>query len=98
MLQTKKGNQWYLGMNVHAGMDKNSGLIHSVVVTAANVHNLTPTADLLHDAERVVYGDTGYQGIAKRPEMEGEKRNSEWRCGLVSGEHYWIHQKGSSKF
>jgi hypothetical protein len=33
MHQTKKGNQWYFGMKVHAGVDKDSGLIHSVVVT-----------------------------------------------------------------
>ena len=27
MHQTKKGNQWYVGMKVHAGVDNNSGLI-----------------------------------------------------------------------
>jgi len=75
MHQTKKGNQWYFGMKVHAGVDKDSGLIHSVVVTAANVHDLTPAADLLHGEEKVVYADAGYQGIEKRPEMEG-------RCAL----------------
>ena len=72
MHQTKKGNQWYFGMKVHAGVDKDSGLIHSVVVTPANVHDLTPAAQLLHGDEEVVYADAGYQGIAKRPEMEGK--------------------------
>jgi IS5 family transposase len=48
MHQTKKGNRWYFGMKVHAGVDKDSGLIHSVVVTAANVHDLTPAFELLH--------------------------------------------------
>ena len=57
MHQTKKGNQWYFGMKVHAGVDKDSGLIHSVVVTAANVHDLNPAAELLHGDEEVVYGD-----------------------------------------
>ena len=79
MHQTKKGNQWYhrfaegcaYGMKVHIGVDKDSGLIHSVVTTAANVHDLTPAAELLHGDEEVIYGDAGYQGIAKRPEMEG---------------------------
>ena len=78
MHQTKKGNQWYhryaegfaYGMKVHIGVDKDSGLIHSVVTTAANVHDLTPAAELLHGDEEVIYGDAGYQGIAKRPEME----------------------------
>ena len=73
MHQTKKGNQWYFGMKVHAGVDKDSGLIHSVVVTAANVHDLTPAAELLHGDEHAVYGDAGYQGIVKRPEREGAK-------------------------
>ena len=50
-------------------MDKDSGLIHSVVTTAANVHDLTPAAELLHGDEEVVYADAGYQGIAKRREM-----------------------------
>jgi IS5 family transposase len=71
MHQTKKGNQWYYGMKVHIGVDKDSGLIHSVITTAANVHDLTPAAELLHGEEKVVYGDAGYQGIAKRPEMVG---------------------------
>ena len=37
MHQTKNGNQWHFGMKVHLGVDKDSGLIHSVVTTAANV-------------------------------------------------------------
>jgi IS5 family transposase len=72
MHQTKKGNQWYFGMKVHIGVDKDSGLIHSVVTTAANVHDLTPAAELLHGDEEVIYADAGYQGIAKRREMAGK--------------------------
>jgi IS5 family transposase len=68
MHQVKKGNQWYFGMQFHAGVDKESGLIHSVVVTTANVHDLTPAADLLHGGEEVVYADAGYQtGPNKSP-------------------------------
>ncbi|MCP9883867.1 IS5 family transposase, partial [Synechococcus sp. ATX 2A4] len=80
MHQTKKGNQWYYGMKVHIGVDKDSGLIHSVETTAANVHDLTAAAELLHGDEEVVYAVAagfceavaGYQGIEKRPEMEGK--------------------------
>ena len=71
MHQTKKGNQWYYGMKVHVGVDSENGLIHSVETTAANVHDLTPAAELLHGEETVVYADAGYQGIEKRPEMQG---------------------------
>ncbi len=72
MHQTKKGNQRYFGMKVHLGVDKDSDLIHSVVTTAANVHDLTPAAELLHGDEEVVYADAGYQGIARRPDMAGK--------------------------
>ncbi len=67
MHQTKKGNQSYYEMKVHIGVDKGSGLIHSVVTTAANVHDLTSAAELLHGDEKLVYGDAGYQDMAKRP-------------------------------
>jgi IS5 family transposase len=37
------------------------------------VHDLTPpAAELLHGEEEVVDADAGYQGIEKRPEMEGK--------------------------
>jgi IS5 family transposase len=72
MHQTKKGNQWYFGMKVHIGVDKDTGLIHSVETTAVNVHVLSPVLDLLDGEEEVVYSDTGYQGIEKREEMAGK--------------------------
>ena len=72
MHQTKKGNQWYFGMKVHIGVDKDNGLIHSIETTSANVHDLTPAAELLHGEETVVYADSGYQGIEKRDEMKGK--------------------------
>ena len=53
-------------------MDKDSGLIHSVETTLANVHVITRAAQLLHGEEEVVYGDAGYQGIEKRAEMAGK--------------------------
>jgi IS5 family transposase len=71
MHQTCKGKQWYFGMKVHIGVDKDNGLIHSIETTAANVHDLTPAAELLHGEESVVYADSGYQGIEKREEMKG---------------------------
>jgi IS5 family transposase len=91
MHQTKKGNQWYhrfaegfaYGMKVHIGVDKDSGLIHSVVTTAANVLDLTTAAELLHGDEEVVYCDAGYQGIAKKPEIVGTA--AEFRVGMQPG-------------
>ena len=65
MHQTKRGNHWYFKMKMHLGVDRNSGLIHSVVTTSANVHDLTSAGELLHGDEEMVYTEAGYQGIAK---------------------------------
>jgi hypothetical protein len=35
-------------MKVHIGVDKNNGLIHSIEMTAVNVHDLTTAAEFLH--------------------------------------------------
>jgi len=60
MRQTRKGKQWYFGMKLHIGVDSQSGLTHSAVVTSANVHDKHPLPDLLHGQERRVYGDRAY--------------------------------------
>lgn len=60
MHQTRKGKQWYFGMKLHIGVDSQTGLTHSAVVTAANVHDKHPLPDLLHGQERRVYGDSAY--------------------------------------
>ena len=46
MHQTRKGNQWYFGMKTHIGVDNQTKLIHSVAVTAANVHDSQLLGDL----------------------------------------------------
>lgn len=62
MHQTKKGNQWYFGMKGHIGVDSRTKLIHSVEVTAANVHDSQVLPDLLHGDETRVWGDAAYTG------------------------------------
>ena len=61
MHQTKKGQQWYFGMKMHVGVDSQSKVIHSVVVTAANVADCKVLGELLHGEERRVYGDQAYK-------------------------------------
>jgi IS5 family transposase len=56
-------------MKVHNGVFAASGLIHSVQISSANVHDLTPAPELLHGEETLVYADAGYQGNYKRQEM-----------------------------
>jgi IS5 family transposase len=66
MHQTKKGHQWYFGMKAHIGVDRDSGLVHTVVGTPANVNDVTVGHRLLHGQEGYVLGDAGYQGAHKR--------------------------------
>ncbi|EKT4483582.1 MULTISPECIES: IS5 family transposase [Pseudomonas] len=73
MHQTKKGNQYYFGMKAHIGADAESGLVHSVVGTAANVADVTLVDKLLHGEENMVGADAGYTGVEKRPEHEGRE-------------------------
>jgi len=68
MHQTKKGNQYYFGMKAHIGVDDESGLVHSVVGTAATVADVTQVDKLLHGDENVVCADAGYTGVEKRSE------------------------------
>jgi IS5 family transposase len=64
--QTKKGNTWHFGYKAHIGVDKDSGLVHHLEVTAANVHDVTVLPKLLTGTETSIYGDSGYLGADKR--------------------------------
>ena len=64
--QVKKGNTWHFGYKAHIGVDAESGLVHTVKGTAANVHDVTQTSALLTGDEEVAYGDSGYLGADKR--------------------------------
>ena len=62
----KKGNSWHFGYKAHIGVDKDSGLAHTVKVTSANIHDVTMVPELLTGDEDSVYGDSGYLGAEKR--------------------------------
>jgi Transposase and inactivated derivatives, IS5 family len=76
MCQTKKGNQYYFGMKCHSGVDAGSGYVHSLEVTAANIHDITVATKLIRDDDEVVYGDAGYLGMDKREEVSSDKHLS----------------------
>ena len=82
MKQTKKGNNWYFGMKAHIGVDAASGLVHTVVGTAANVNDLNVAGQLLHGEEQTAFGDAGYQGVHKRAEAAGPTWHVAMRPGL----------------
>lgn len=69
---SKKGNQWYLGMKAHIGVDADSGLVHTVRSTAAHVHVINEGNSLLHGQEQMVFADAGYQGTERGPDAKAE--------------------------
>ena len=67
MKSTRKANKWRFGMKAHIGTDT-QGYVHSVEVTAANVHDVTMMEQCLHGEEKEIYGDKGY-ACRKRKEQ-----------------------------
>lgn len=81
MHQVKKGKQWHFGMKAHIGADADSGLVHSVIGTAANVNDVTQGHALLHGQECAVFADAGYQGASKRQQATGV----DWHVAMRPG-------------
>lgn len=63
----------HFGMKAHIGVDERTGLVHTVVSTAANVADVVEVPNLLHGKERHVFGDAGYTGAPKRAPRRGRK-------------------------
>jgi IS5 family transposase len=83
MHQTRKGNQWSFGKKMHIGVDDMTGVVHSLVSTAANVNDVTQAHHLLHGEEKRAFGDAGYQGVEKRPEHQDNK--VDWHIAMRPG-------------
>jgi IS5 family transposase len=73
MHSAKKGNNWHFGMKMHIGMDKVTGIIHTVTTTPANVHDITQVDNLRRPTDWEVIGDSGYLGMEKRESADPEK-------------------------
>lgn len=86
MHQTKKGNTWHFGMKAHIGVDAESGLVQSVIGTAANVADVTRAGALLHGDEKDAFGDAGYRGVQKREEAKGPN----WHVAMQPGKRRWL--------
>jgi IS5 family transposase len=57
-------------------VDAGTGYIHSLEGTAANVHDIVEASKLIRPDDEVVYGDAGYLGIQKRPEIAEDEHMS----------------------
>lgn len=83
MASTKKGNNWYFGMKAHTGTDKESGIVHTLEITDASVHDSKMFEELLHGKEKEVYGDKAYHSKEKARRFRA--RGIKWR----------VHQKAA---
>jgi IS5 family transposase len=89
MHQTKKGNPWHFGMKAHIGADLSSGLVHTVIGTAANVNDVTVGNALLHGQKTDVFADAGYQGADKRDDAT----DARWHVAMKpSVRRHWKKQ------
>ena len=77
MHQTQKGNQWYHGMKIHAGVDAGSSYVHTITATSANIHDIREAVKLIREDDHVVYGDSGYTGLEKRTEVVSDPHKSQ---------------------
>ncbi len=94
MHQTEKRREWHFGMKTHNGGDVDSGLVHSVVGTAANVSDVSQAHALLHGHEGGAFADAGYIGVDKRDEMKGN--TVKWHVAAKRGKIKAM-QEGSLK-
>jgi IS5 family transposase len=94
MHQTKKGNQDHFGMKAHIGVDAESGLAHTLVTTAADVHDVTQAQDLLHCDETEVFADLGYRGVEKREEAKNLQVN--WQIAMTPGKRRVLNLETAS--
>jgi IS5 family transposase len=85
MHQTKKGSRWQVGMKARIGVDVQSGLVYTVVGTAANANHVTQAAKLLHGKDAQRRGDADHQGVDKRREMKGSKAKVKWQVAMRRG-------------
>lgn len=95
MYQTRKSNQWHFGMKAHIGVDADSGLVHTVIGTAANVNDVTQAAGLLHGEETAVFADAGYQGVVLREDTQGIE--VEWHVALRPGKRRALDKNRASQ-
>ena len=83
-VRRRRGMSGIFGMKVHIGADAETGVIHSVRTTRANVHDVTEAHRLLHGGERSGLGaDAGYQGVDKR--LENRELDVDWQVAMRPG-------------
>jgi IS5 family transposase len=83
MHQTRKGNQWYFGMKAHIGVDAESGLVHTVLGTAANVNDVTQATRWCTERKPSSLPTRATRGGQAR-ETEATGVPGTWRCARAN--------------
>lgn len=84
MRQGKKGKDWHFGMKAHVGTDRR-GIVHSLTTTHAGAADITQMPQLLHGAEREVFGDQAYWKEADR------------QAAKAAGIRYRVNRRGTKQ-
>ena len=80
MRQVKKGQQYYFGMKLHIGVDAESGLVHSMVTTSANVHDVTQALTGCYTERSGRWGGIPVTQACTRGRISGVRRlGGTWR-------------------
>lgn len=66
MHQTKKEEQWHVGMKAHIGVDADSNLVHAVKSKSANEADFDQIAEFLQGKGKSTVGDLGCNGAHQR--------------------------------
>jgi len=111
MASTRKSNSHRYGMKAHIGVDSETGLVHSMAATAANVTDVEMAGAVVHGEESKVHGDAGFTGIERRVEIREKFQDgsgeTEWLtnnhknpphlvCKLKEGVEFTINKKRGS--
>ena len=89
MHQTKKGNQWHFGMKVHIGVDADTGLVHSMSATAANVRRHRGPQSVARRGT-MVWCDAGYQGVHRE---ENRELKVDWQVAILGAMRRWRRRR-----
>jgi len=85
MYQTKKGNELYFRMKVHASADAGSRYVYTIISILVNMRDASEMPILLREDDRVGYGDLGYLVAPNRPEKRTMKYSQRLSSVSTSG-------------
>lgn len=98
MHQTRKGNQWYFGMKAHIGVDVASGVVHSLVGTAANEADINQPQRYCTARRRLSSPMRAIQERISGPNLRTATCRGISRSGAASSKHcpklfgIWLNQ------